>query len=235
MLLFFCLSCRRQVLLHSLCFLFQWKKKEAIYFLIVSFIYSIRTRRYIVTKREREHCKYGTLNLKRHKNGQDTVHCELSVGRIDSVTQQLLYSCTPHPFNSIVLSFYPSAIWTYLKLDHNQLTRIEFSRLTSLAFLHSESHSFEHHQNKVFVCPENLNWHSQKTYTSCHIWEEDPLVLVRTNFILFFSFSQMIWWSFVQGNRHKTPFGNTKEENGLQWIAPFKYLNYIRLPLPLKN
>jgi hypothetical protein len=34
-------------------------------------------------------------------------------------------------------------------------------------------------------------------------------------------FDDRSWEIGVNSNRHKTPFGNTKEENGLQCIAPF--------------
>jgi hypothetical protein len=75
------------------------KKKEAIYFLIVSSIYSIKTRRNIVKKREgREHCKYGTLSLKKVQKRSGYGSLQVVDFGIDSVTQQMLYSCTPHPF-----------------------------------------------------------------------------------------------------------------------------------------
>ncbi len=71
--------------------------------------------------------------------------------------------------------------------------------------------------------------------TSCHIWEEDPLVLVRTNFILFsFSFKwfddRSFWW---QGNSHwKHPLETRKKRMVFNVLLLLNTWNaYVRLNL----
>ncbi len=157
------------------------------------------------------------------------------------------------------------------------------TRVTNFTLV--ESQPFEHHQNKVFVFPVNLNWHSQRTYalltlfnnhhhhltaawlpfihvssqrwghwhwgwnytkplhkqldfnvslldfTSCHIWEEDPLVLVGHST---FSFDFLKWFDgrswMVTVIKH--PLETHKKRMVLNVLLLFKTWNvYVRLYL----
>jgi hypothetical protein len=112
------------------------------------------------------------------------------------------------PFDSIQKSLSP----TPLPLGCRSFTFRVSDEDIEIEALQRVVNTLKKNPNNDLTQTTTLQCLTSMDFISCHIWEEDPLVLVGHNYHYLSFFFQVFWWPFVHGNRHwKHPLETRKK------------------------